>query len=390
MLWPDLSDNPVVRSFPFAKVASKMGYEVEIIGTKFNGFYEVYYNQLKNDENITIKVVKGQKGLGLGAVSQYFRTISGMYENVSGEIVHVFKAWPNTIIPGVLHKFLNKKKIILDIEDFHSIRNKEILSDMLKEKKSSVFSKKFLSNLGAYCLHRSSEFNSRFYDKTIVSTYGLQRYFGGEVIPTCVNTDYFDPEKFDSDEIKSTLGLENKIVISFIGMPRPHKGVDILIDAYKNIKENYENVALLLVGGSLEDEYTRSVYDRTKKLDDVIFKESVPYDEIPDYVAATDIAVIPQLDSLFAGVQLPAKVFDSMAMEKPVVGTSVSDLPLILDNCGMIAKPNDALSLSQKISTLIEDQHLRLELGRNARKKCIDQYSWHWLGKKMKQVYEEC
>jgi hypothetical protein len=55
-----------------------------------------------------------------------------------------------------------------------------------------------------------------------------------------------------------------------------------------------------------------------------------PFDEIPKWVAAADVIAIPQKDSPATWGQLPSKVFDAMAMAKPIVATDVNDLSMVL------------------------------------------------------------
>jgi len=60
--------------------------------------------------------------------------------------------------------------------------------------------------------------------------------------------------------------------------------------------------------------------------------------------------------------------FDAMAMANPIVVTEVSDLPQILDGCGIVLEPDSPEALAEAIETLVEDERLQSELGVNAQK----------------------
>src|SRR5204862_216187 len=61
----------------------------------------------------------------------------------------------------------------------------------------------------------------------------------------------------------------------------------------------------------------------------------IPYLDFPKLLAAADIIAIPQLDTEASRCQMPMKVYDCMAMAKPIVASAISDLPSTLDGCGI-------------------------------------------------------
>ncbi|MFC7114600.1 glycosyltransferase [Natronoarchaeum sp. GCM10025703] len=73
------------------------------------------------------------------------------------------------------------------------------------------------------------------------------------------------------------------------------------------------------------------------------------------------------------------KVFDAMAMGKPVIASDVSDLPIVLEGCGRIIKPGDVGELRESILALYNDPELCEELGTKARQRCVKKYSYNAL-----------
>jgi glycosyltransferase involved in cell wall biosynthesis len=65
-----------------------------------------------------------------------------------------------------------------------------------------------------------------------------------------------------------------------------------------------------------------------------------------------------------------------MAMGRPIVSTSVSMIPEILDGCGLLVSPGDPRALRTGIETLLGDPGRARELGRRARERCIERYSF--------------
>ena len=67
----------------------------------------------------------------------------------------------------------------------------------------------------------------------------------------------------------------------------------------------------------------------------------------------------------------------------------VSDLPEILDGYGLIVEPSNVTELSDKISFLFENEDIAIRLGENARKKCIEKYSWDAMEKILTGVFSK-
>jgi glycosyltransferase involved in cell wall biosynthesis len=63
-------------------------------------------------------------------------------------------------------------------------------------------------------------------------------------------------------------------------------------------------------------------------------------------------------------------------MAKPIVATRMSDLPEVLDNCGLLVEPGDVAQLAAAIERLLHDEPLAAELGGRAREACVRWYSW--------------
>jgi len=101
-----------------------------------------------------------------------------------------------------------------------------------------------------------------------------------------------------------------------------------------------------------------------------------PFKKVPEFLAMADVTVVPQKRNVATIGQLPAKVFDAMAMAKPIIATAVSDLPEILDGCGWIVEPENPKQLAQTIKYVLDNPEEAKEVGWKARQKCITNYSW--------------
>lgn len=161
----------------------------------------------------------------------------------------------------------------------------------------------------------------------------------------------------------------------FLGSPRPHKGIEDLIEAVSLLQN--QDVMLTIVGAG-KDSYSQNMTRLSEENLGERFKVFglQPFGKAPELLAMSDIVVIPQRRNLASVGQVPAKVFDAMAMAKPIIATAVSDLPEILDGCGWVVEPESPAQLAGAIQYVIDHHKEADQIGQKARQKCIENYSY--------------
>jgi glycosyltransferase involved in cell wall biosynthesis len=209
-------------------------------------------------------------------------------------------------------------------------------------------------------------------DAVTVCCRALRERFGGTVVPQPVDTDLFDPGRVDRERARREFGFRGPTVL-FPGVPRPHKGLELLAEAVARIPG-----ARLAVSCRPDDlsgpGWARLPVDRVG---------IVPYSSAPALYAAADVIAVPQLDDEAARHQMPLKVVDAMAMARPIVASAVSDLPEVLDGCGRPVPAGDGAALTAAIECLLEDAEQAGELGARARARCLERYSFERVGEQL-------
>lgn len=201
----------------------------------------------------------------------------------------------------------------------------------------------------------------------------LQARFGGTLVPHGRDTDHLDPRKHDADEAKRTLGVDGKRVVLFLGTIRPHKGLDELVAAMDGI--HGDDVVCVLAGGDPSDAFVRRLADSGRGRVHIVGPQ--PFQDVPKVIAAADVYVVPQRHEVATRGQTPAKVYEAMAMEKPVVATDVGDLAEILSGgCGLVVPAGDVGLLRRAIQSLLDDPVKARQMGRRGRAKAVEEYSF--------------
>ena len=206
-------------------------------------------------------------------------------------------------------------------------------------------------------------------DAITVANRFLERRFGGTLLPHVRDTDAWNPARYDRAAARARLGVGDDKVVMFLGTPRGHKGVDDLVEAVGSLGRG---VVLALVGV----DPARSGAPRWSAPSHVRVTGEIPFDEVPRHLVAADVVAVPQRDTTDTIGQVPAKLFDAMALGRPIVSTSVSMIPEILEGCGLVVAPGDVSALAGAIKRLLDNPGEAAALGRRARKRCEARYSF--------------
>ena len=206
-------------------------------------------------------------------------------------------------------------------------------------------------------------------DAITVASRFLQRRFGGTLIPHVRDTEAWDPARYDREAARARIGIDAERVVMFLGTPRGHKGVDDLVEAVGVVGGD---VRLVLVGADATGESGRRWAARPW----VRLVGEIPFDDVPRYLVAADAVAIPQRATSDTVGQVPAKIFDAMALGRPIVSTAVSMIPEILDGCGVLVPPGNVVALATALRQLLDDPASAAELGRRARERCREHYSF--------------
>ena len=193
------------------------------------------------------------------------------------------------------------------------------------------------------------------------------------VIPNAADSEKFNPE-ISAEPIQKKYNLNNKTIVGFVGSIEKRHKIQHLLDAFRASVDKTKNLCLLIVGdGSKRKEYEDYV-TKNNLSDHVIFTGSVNFSDIPQYLAAMDIAVIPSTEKHCS----PIKLFEYMAMGKAVVAPKINTITEIATHKkdAYIFEEGRVDSLSNVLLYLHKNIGMRKQLGLNARQTIIKNHTW--------------
>ena len=199
--------------------------------------------------------------------------------------------------------------------------------------------------------------SSRFPHKTVYwmpNGVDLNYYNIGSVTSNWRNENQFDQDDF---------------ILLYAGIIGHAQGLEVIIKAAEKLKGN-SHIKFVLLGSGPEKEKLQ-LLKKELKADDVFFFDAVTKKEMPAIITAIDVSVIPlkRLD-LFKGA-IPSKIFECLAMKKPILlGVEGEAKELFIDegNCGLAFIPEDPSDLAAKIEELYKNRNILEQLGENGYK----------------------
>ena len=202
-------------------------------------------------------------------------------------------------------------------------------------------------------------------------------YSGNNAIvsPNGVDLDNF--KLLDKNKIKIELGLKNKVV-GFVANLLPVKRADKLPEIFYEINKQKEVDFLVVGDGPLKKEIEQRCKEKNLN---VLFTGKIPHDEIPKYMNAMDVMILPSRNEGFGAV-----VIEAQSCGVPVVGSDNGGIPEAVGNGGIIVKEGDyfekrfATAVIELLDNPIDSETLR--------QRSLS-FSWQNIVNKELEIYEK-
>jgi glycosyltransferase involved in cell wall biosynthesis len=194
------------------------------------------------------------------------------------------------------------------------------------------------------------------------------------ILPNGVDTHQFFPRM--NPELKKKLGWENMFVVGYVGTMKDWHGLPSVIEALSLARKKKQNIRLLLVGEGPELSVLKRRIEELDLKEYVYLTGLVPHPQVPDWISIMDVALVP-FDVSVSEYFSPVKMFEYMAMERPVLAARIAQTAEIIEPglTGWLYVPGDSLDLSNKVLWMEENKDKIYEAGKAAGRK-VQKYTW--------------
>jgi glycosyltransferase involved in cell wall biosynthesis len=206
------------------------------------------------------------------------------------------------------------------------------------------------------------------------------------VIPNGANTSVFFPR--DRGEARRRIGVPEDVrLLTYVGKLVPRKGVDVLIEAMGLLAARPGGAPHLVLAGI--GEMREGLEARAAALglgDRVRFVGKILHDELPWYMCAGDVFVLPSYSE-----GLPTVACEALNCGVPMVATAVDGTPEIVRDgeTGLLVPAGDAGALADALGRILGDDDLRARLAVRAREVGATEFTWDANARRTAELYAE-
>ena len=170
---------------------------------------------------------------------------------------------------------------------------------------------------------------------------------------------------------------KGKLILLYVGLLNLSRGLDTVLESLSQFIKINDNFILVLLGTGNAVEHLKCMAKKLKIEKHVSFEGWVDNKLVPEYIASSDICLVPHHKCGHWDNTIPNKLFDYMAASKPFMVTNVDPMRRIVQqaNCGLIYIDYDTESFTSKLLQL-QDISYRKELGLNGIKAVREHYNW--------------
>jgi glycosyltransferase involved in cell wall biosynthesis len=199
------------------------------------------------------------------------------------------------------------------------------------------------------------------------------------LVPWGANPIVFDPKLRTSSPVNQ-LNNHTQLLISSLGRLVEKKGFKFLIAAMPPIIEEFPSTELIIGGGGLLLSDLQKQAQELKISDQVNFPGSVLWNDVPEFLANSDIFVLPSVRDEHGNEDgLPTVLLEAMSCGVAVIASEIGGTNLVIENNvnGLLVPPGDIESLTTAIMLLIQNEELRTNIGREARISVENRFNWN-------------
>jgi colanic acid biosynthesis glycosyl transferase WcaI len=297
----------------------------------------------------------------------------------------IYASSPPLFVGGsaLLLKLLKSAPLVFEVRDLWPE------SAVALEELSSIRAISLATKLEETCYHSAVKIivvTQGIYDRLVQRGISESKLL---LVPNGANTDLFTFNPLRRDQIRSELSLSDKFVAIYAGIHGIAQGLDTIIDCARLLQDN-PAVHFLLIGDGPKKADLLALAS-AYHLHNLTMLPEIPREEIPGYLSAADVALIPLKNAAIFRSALPSKIFDAWACERPVLLSIDGEAREVVERVqgGIYIPPEEPCKMAEALLSLKDTPADRQSMGRNGRKYTSENHSRKALAEKLIKYLSE-
>jgi len=211
-------------------------------------------------------------------------------------------------------------------------------------------------------------------------------YFRGpiEVLPQ-YGLDVGEHQPGIEPTLRAKLGLQDSIVVGYVGRLVPEKGLRILLDGLDELR-SFPWKLLLVGAGPLENEIREKWMARSPGR--IALVPAVPFEQVPQYLRCSDVFVLPSYSTPSWMEQFGLALAQAMMLGITCIGSSSGAIPEVLGPAGLIFEERNTEELTRALEALLGSRARREQDGARGREFALQNYTLEGVAARYKAAFE--
>jgi len=207
-------------------------------------------------------------------------------------------------------------------------------------------------------------------------------------IPNGADPNFWKPDDTSGD-LSRELGLEGCFVVLYIGAHGISHALGRILDAAAKLK-NRHDIRFVFVGEGAEKAELLRKADELH-LGNILFHDPVDKDGVRRFYSLADVCLVPLRDIPLFDTFIPSKMFEMMAMERPIIGSVRGESADILkrSKSAMVVEPENSDAIAEAILYLYQHREQARQMGKEGRQFVMSHYSRRALASTYLEVMQQ-
>jgi glycosyltransferase involved in cell wall biosynthesis len=175
--------------------------------------------------------------------------------------------------------------------------------------------------------------------------------------------------------LRHRLGLEDSFVVLYIGAHGISHSLGRILESAERLQD-YPSIQFLFVGDGAEKDKLLQ-HAQEARLENIRFLDPVDKENVREFYNMADICLVPLRDVPLFETFIPSKMFEIMAMGRPIIGSLRGEAADILQRSkgALVVAPEDSEAIGRAILELYNNPERARTMGENGRRFVISHYS---------------
>ena len=211
------------------------------------------------------------------------------------------------------------------------------------------------------------------------------------VIPNAVDVNLFQFGAAPDAQLRSSLGLDGATVIGFARSFYGYEGLELLLEAARQMLPRHPQLRVLLVGGGPQESNLKAQAAAAGMRDHVVFTGRVPHAEVQRYYDLIDVLAYPRLPIRLTELVTPLKPLEAMAQGRMLVASDVGGHRELIRHgeTGFLFRAGDAFALAAAIEDVLDKRALWPQIRDQARRFVEVERTWATSVARYREVYRK-